>query len=154
MSQLFTIHVNGTTHEIHCDPETPLLYVLRNHLRLNGPKFGCGLAQCGSCLVLLDNQATYACRHQMRHVGRASVTTLEGLSQSDGELHPVQQSFFDEQAAQCGYCTSGLVIRSVALLRENPHPTEDEIKSALNPHICRCGVHSRVIRAVKKLADN
>lgn len=154
MSQLFTIRVNGTTHEIDCDPETPLLYVLRNHLQLNGPKFGCGLAQCGSCLVLLDDRATYACRYQVQDVGRASVTTLEGLSRDDGEWHPVQQSFFDEQAAQCGYCTNGLVIRSVALLRENPHPTTAEIKQALNPHICRCGIHSRAIRAVKKVADS
>ena len=154
MSQRFTIKVNGTQHEVDCDPETPLLYILRNQLQLNGPKFGCGLAQCGSCLVLVDDQAAYSCSFPVQQVGGASVTTLEGLSQNDGELHPVQQSFFDEQAAQCGYCTNGLVIRSVALLRENPHPTEDEIKSALNPHICRCGVHSRVIRAVKKLADN
>ena len=154
MNQLFTIRVNGTEHEVDCYPETPLLYVLRNHLQLNGPKFGCGLAQCGSCMILLDDQAIYACRHQVQHVGQASVTTLEGLSGKDGELHPVQQSFFDEQAAQCGYCTNGLVIRSVALLRENPRPTETEIKQALHPHICRCGVHSRVVRAVKKVADS
>ena len=154
MSQRFTIKVNGTQHEVDCDPETPLLYILRNQLQLNGPKFGCGLAQCGSCLVLVDDHAAFSCSFPVQQVGQAAITTLEGLSGNNGELHPVQQSFFDEQAAQCGYCTNGLVIRSVALLRENPHPTETEIRNALNPHICRCGVHSRVIRAVQTLANN
>src|SRR5690606_31616104 len=117
MKETFTIQVNGEKHRIETDPETPVLYVLRNDLSLNGPKYGCGLAQCGSCMILLDGVATPSCTYAIRQVGQAKITTLEGLRGEGGELHPVQQSFFDEQAAQCGYCTNGLVMASVALLR-------------------------------------
>ncbi|TJZ61794.1 (2Fe-2S)-binding protein [Sphingobacterium olei] len=153
MKETFTIRVNGEKYRVKADPETPMLYILRNDLSLNGPKFGCGLAQCGACLILLDGVAMPSCSYAIQHVGETEITTLEGLSGEEGSLHPVQQSFFEEQAAQCGYCTNGLVVASVALLHRNPHPTEKEIRAELQRNICRCGVHARAIRAVKKLAD-
>ena len=153
MKDVFNIRVNGTKFQIKTDPETPMLYVLRNNLSLNGPKFGCGLAQCGACMILVDGVATPSCTYAVQHVGQSEITTLEGLTGEDGQLHPVQQSFFDEQAAQCGYCTNGLIMASVALLRRKPNPSEPEIRTELHRNICRCGIHARAIRAVKNIAD-
>ncbi|MEH6405662.1 MAG: (2Fe-2S)-binding protein [Leeuwenhoekiella sp.] len=144
------LSVNGKEHEIEVEPDTPLLYVLRNNLNLNGPKFGCGLQQCGACYVLLNGVAQPSCGIPVRAAARAKITTLEGLASSDGNLHKVQQAFVDEQAAQCGYCLNGLVISSVDLLTNNPDPSDAEIREKLERNICRCGIHSRAIRAVKK----
>ena len=138
--------VNGTPVEIDADPETPLLTVLRDDLGLVGAKFGCGLGQCGACAVRLGAQVVPACSTPLWQASGDRVVTIEGLS-SDGP-HPVQQAFLDFQAAQCGFCTSGLVMRSVALLEDNPRPTADEVAAALDGHLCRCGVHRRVIDAV------
>lgn len=149
----FKIRVNGVSRRIKADPETPMLYILRNNLTLNGPKFGCGLAQCGACMMLIDGVAVPSCTYPLQNVGQSEVTTLEGLSQEGGKLHPVQQSFFEEQAAQCGYCTNGLIMASVALLRRKSDPSETEIRAELQRNICRCGIHARAIRAVKKLSD-
>lgn len=146
------LSVNGDVHEVTVDPSTPLLYVLRNELGLNGPKYGCGLEQCGSCMVLLDDDAQPSCLLPVSAVGERDVTTLRGLS--DGEaLHPVQQAFVDEQAAQCGYCVNGMILAAVALLRTTPNPDRAAIVEGLNPVLCRCGTHARFIRAVESAAD-
>jgi len=149
-----TLQVNGKTHTIQVEPETPLLYVLRNQLSLNGPKFGCGLQQCGSCMVLLDGKAVTSCRTPVSAVKNKEITTLEGLIRKNGDLHPVQYAFVEEQAAQCGYCTNGMVMASVSLLNENPNPDEMAIRTALQRNLCRCCVQARVIRAVQKAAKN
>jgi len=133
------------------DPDMPLLYALRNDLGLHGPKFGCGLGQCGACRVILDGEATFSCLTPVSAVAGAQVVTLEGLAES-GRLHPVQQAFIDEQAVQCGYCTSGLVIAAKALLDRTHAPSDDEIVEALDPHLCRCGAHPRVVAAVRRAA--
>jgi nicotinate dehydrogenase subunit A len=146
-----TLSVNGVAHSIVADPRTPLLYVLRNDLGLNGPKFGCGLEQCGSCAVLVGAKATLTCRLPVGDVGTAPITTLEGLAVGD-ELHPVQQAFVEQQAAQCGYCTNGLVIATAALLWKTPRPSDTQIREALDGHLCRCGSHLRVLRAVRRAA--
>lgn len=153
MQDVFKIRVNGTDCDVKADPDTPMLYILRNDLSLNGPKFGCGLTQCGACMIHVDGIAVPSCTYAIQHVGRSEITTLEGIREEDGKLHPVQQSFFDEQAAQCGYCTNGLIMASVALLRRKPHPSEQEIRAELQRNICRCGIHDRAIRAIKKIAD-
>ncbi|MDT0689240.1 (2Fe-2S)-binding protein [Salegentibacter sp. F188] len=150
MKTLITLTVNGNKHEVNVDPQTPLLYVLRNNLELNGPKFGCGLSQCGACMVLFDGKANPSCLITVERAAEMKITTLEGLADKNGNLHKVQQAFIDEQAAQCGYCLNGLVIASVGLLNEKPNPSDEEIQAGLYRNICRCGVHARVIRAVKK----
>ncbi len=150
MKTQITLNVNGQQHEVNVDPQTPLLYVLRNNLGLTGPKFGCGLSQCGACMVLFDGKANPSCLMPVEQASKMEITTLEGLADENGNLHKVQQAFIDEQAAQCGYCLNGLVIASVALLDENPNPTEEQIQESLYRNICRCGVHARVVRAVKK----
>tara|TARA_R110002020_G_scaffold172933_5_gene363508 strand:+ start:87 stop:551 length:465 start_codon:yes stop_codon:yes gene_type:complete len=152
MKTTFKLKVNGREHEIQVEPYTPLLYVLRNNLQLNGPKFGCGLEQCGACMVFFDGECGPSCKKSISQSEGQEITTIEGLKSKDGELHKVQQAFIEEQAAQCGYCTNGLVMNSVALLNKNPRPTTQEIKEHLNKNICRCGVHSRVVKAVKKAA--
>lgn len=152
MSDELTLKVNGKSYAVQAAPDTPLLYVLRNELRLNGPQFGCGLEQCGSCMVLVGANATMSCRLPVSQVGAASITTLEGLSE-DGELHPVQRAFIEAQAAQCGYCTNGMIIRAAALLWENRRPSDKEIRAALDGNLCRCGSHPRVLRAVKRAAE-
>lgn len=152
MKQSISIRVNGGTHTVNIDPTTPLLYVLRNQLNLNGPKYGCGLQQCGSCMVLLDGRAQPSCMLPVSAVKDQSITTLEGISKND-KLHPVQEAFVKEQAAQCGYCLNGMVMSAVALLAENPHPTDEEIRQGLQRNLCRCGTHSRIINAVKKAAS-
>jgi nicotinate dehydrogenase subunit A len=143
------LHVNGDLHEIEVDPSTPLLYVLRNELALHGPKFGCGLGQCGACMVHVDRRATFSCILPIAAVGERKITTLEGLLE-DGKPNKLQQAFIDEQAAQCGYCISGMVMRAQALLRVNPHPTDDEIREYMQANLCRCGTHAAIMRAIKR----
>ena len=142
-----TLRVNGKTQTVDVDPSTPLLYVLRNDLELNGAKFGCGLEQCGACTVLVDGVSTRSCVTPLSRVGQSEVTTLEGLGTID-KLHPLQQAFIDEQAAQCGYCTSGMIMAAKALLDQNPRPTEVQVRDGLAGNLCRCGSHNRIVRAV------
>ncbi|SRR5579885_205903 len=147
-----SIKVNGKTHEIDADPATPLLYILRDELALNGAKFGCGLGQCGACTVHVDGKPAFSCLLPLAAVGNREVTTIEGLA-SNGKLNALQQAFIDEQAAQCGYCIAGMVMRAEALLRVNPHPGEEEIRAHMQPNLCRCGTHMRILRAIKRAAD-
>jgi nicotinate dehydrogenase subunit A len=144
--------VNGKRYAIQAAPDTPLLYVLRNELGLNGPQFGCGLEQCGACMVLVGVNATMSCRLPVSQIGGAAITTLEGLSE-DGELHPVQIAFIAEQAAQCGYCTNGMIMTTAALLWKNRHPSDEQLRAALDGNLCRCGTHLRILRAVKRAAE-
>ncbi len=150
MKVKLTLQVNGQTATVNVDPSTPLLYVLRNHLELNGPKYGCGLQQCGSCMVLLDGEAVPSCQMPVETVKNKKITTLEGLVNKDGQLHPVQKAFVDQQAAQCGYCLNGMVISAVALLEDNKSPDDTAIRTHLQRVLCRCGVQSRVIKAIKQ----
>jgi nicotinate dehydrogenase subunit A len=145
----YTLKVNGAAREVSVDADTPLLYVLRNDLELNGPKFGCGLGECGACAVLIDGRAVRSCTIPLGAVGRRGVTTLEGLG-SEEQLHPVQRAFIEEAAAQCGYCLNGMVIAVVALIGRNPEPHEDDIRDALRHHLCRCGTHVEVLAAARK----
>jgi nicotinate dehydrogenase subunit A len=147
------LSVNGRRHRLRATPETPLLYVLRNELRLNAAKFGCGLGRCGACTVLVDGEATLSCATPAADAAGREITTLEGLGGPDG-LHPIQQAFLAEQAAQCGYCAPGIMLTAVALLARNPHPSEAEIVEALNGTLCRCGAHRRIIRAVQRAAGS
>ena len=132
-------------------PDTPLLYVLRNDLGLNGPKFGCGLGQCGACAAIVGEKLARTCLTTLRDVGEDQITTLEGLGTAQ-RPHPLQSSFIDEQAAQCGYCSNGMIMAAKVLLDRNRNPSEDEIKDALSDQLCRCGVHNRVVRAVRGAA--
>jgi nicotinate dehydrogenase subunit A len=143
------LSVNGHTREVEADPDTPLLYVLRDELALRGPRFGCGLGQCGACTVIIDGAAVRSCIYPVSSATGHSITTLEGLG-STSKPHPLQQAFIDEQAVQCGYCINGMIMTAKALLDTNPHPTEDEIKSALAANLCRCGTHMRIVRAVQR----
>ena len=144
-----SLKVNGKTQVVDTDPETPLLYVLRDDLKLNGPKFGCGLAQCGSCTVVMDGNAIRSCVTPVKAASNHPVTTLEGLG-STKKLHPIQKAFIDEQALQCGYCINGMIMTAKALLDKNPKPTDSQIKEALAGNLCRCGTHTRILRAVKR----
>jgi nicotinate dehydrogenase subunit A len=135
------------------DPDMPLLYALRDGLALKGPRFGCGLAQCGACTVHIDGKAVRSCVYPVSSVGKGEVTTLEGLGSTE-HPHPLQQAFIDEQAAQCGYCINGMIMQAKALLDANPHPTDAEIKDALAANLCRCGTHLRIVRAVKRAANS
>ena len=148
MAQI-SVRVNGKPQVIDADADMPLLYALRNDLRLNGPKFGCGLAQCGACTVIIDGNAVRSCVTPMSAAQNKSVTTLEGLG-STKKLHKIQQAFIDEQAAQCGYCINGMIMSSKALLDKNPKPTDSQIREALAGNLCRCGTHIRILRAVKR----
>jgi nicotinate dehydrogenase subunit A len=152
MNTTIQLHVNGKLHTIQVDPSTPLLYVLRNQLALNGPKYGCGLQQCGACMVLLNGKAEPSCMLPVSAVKDKKILTLEGPAQKDDTLHPVQEAFIAEQAAQCGYCMNGMVISAVALLQENPHPDDAAIRAGLQRSLCRCGTQSRIIKAVKRAA--
>jgi nicotinate dehydrogenase subunit A len=147
-----SLKVNGAVHTVSAEPETPLLYVLRNDLGLNGPKFGCGLGQCGACTVLLDGDPTRSCITPLKDVGRDEVTTIEGLGTID-KPHPLQKAFMDEQAAQCGYCINGMIMTAKELLDRIPHPTEAEVRGELARNLCRCGTHNRIIRAVLRAAQ-
>jgi nicotinate dehydrogenase subunit A len=151
MPDVFRITVNGKSHRVEAAPDTPLLYVLRNELALGGPKFGCGLAQCGACTVHLGNDAVRSCVTPVSAAARRPVTTIEGLGTTDAP-HPVQQAFIDEQAAQCGYCINGMVMSATALLKTTPRPTERQIRGALAGNLCRCGTHMRILRAVRRAA--
>lgn len=149
----FSLTVNGRTRVVDVDPTTPLLYVLRNDLELKGPRFGCGLAQCGACSVIMDGDAIRSCITPVSAAENRSVTTLEGLG-SVNEPHELQAAFIEEQAAQCGFCMNGMIINAKVLLENNPDPSDDDIKQALDPILCRCGSHLRVIRAIKRAAAN
>lgn len=143
--------VNGAVHSVPVEPGTPLLYALRNDLQLNGPKFGCGLAQCGACTVLVNGEATRSCVVPAGSIGEKNIVTLEGLG-TPGHLHPLQRAFIDEQAAQCGYCTNGMIMTAKALLDAQPNPSDAEVRTALAGNLCRCGSHNRVVRAVLRAA--
>ena len=143
--------INGRTRAIEAPPDRTLLTLLRDDLGLTGARYGCGAGSCGACVVLLDGVATPSCRVTMDQAEGRSVLTVEGLAR-DGTLHPVQRAFVEEDAMQCGYCTSGLIMATVALLQKTPEPTDLEIRQALAPHLCRCGVYGRVLRAVKRAA--
>ena len=144
-----SLRVNGKTRVVDTEPDVPLLYVLRNDLELNGPKFGCGMAQCGACTVLMDGNAIRSCVTPVSAVQNKPVTTLEGLGTTK-KLHKIQQAFIDEQAAQCGYCINDMIMTTKALLDKTPKPTDTEIKRALDGNLCRCGTHIRILRAVKR----
>ena len=144
-----SLKVNSKTQVVDVDPETPLLYVLRDDLQLNGPKFGCGLAQCGACTVIMNGNAIRSCVTLVSAAQNQPVTTLEGLG-STKKMHKIQQAFVDEQAVQCGYCINGMIMTSKALLDKNPKPTDSQIKEALAGNLCRCGTHTRILRAVKR----
>jgi len=146
------LRVNGRSHELAAEPHVPLLQVLRNDLQLNGPKFGCGLGECGACAVLLDGVAARACCTPLGGVGAREVTTLEGLA-ADGALHAVQQAFVDTQAVQCGYCLNGMVMATVALLRSHPQPSDAQARAALSHNLCRCGTHLEILAAVQRAAE-
>ena len=148
---LFKIDVNGRVHDIEASPDMPLLYALRNDLQLNGPKFGCGLAQCGACTVHVRGDAVRSCVTRMSTIGDAQVVTLEGLG-SPEKLHPLQKAFIDEQAAQCAYCINGMIMQAAALLARNPDPDEKQICEALVDNLCRCGTHVRIVKAVRRAA--
>jgi nicotinate dehydrogenase subunit A len=149
MSDEIVLIVNGRPHTVQAAADTPLLYVLRDELGLTGPQFGCGEETCGACMVLVGTRARPSCKLAVADVGRARITTLEGLI-AEGELHPVQQAFLEEQAAQCGYCLNGLIIRTAALLWETPHPSDAQVREALDGNLCRCGSHLRILRAVRR----
>ncbi len=153
MGHYMTINfkLNGEDVAVDPSPDTPLLYVLRNDLGVNACKFGCGLAQCGACSVLLDGQSIRSCVTPVIVAEGKNITTLDGLG-GKGNPHPIQQAFIDEQAMQCGYCANGIMITAVAFLDKNPNPTDGEIRDALDGHLCRCGAQARMIRAVKKAA--
>ena len=145
------ITVNGKRHPVEAAPDTPLLYVLRNELGLNSPQFGCGSESCGTCTVLRGAKAIKSCKLPVSEVTVGAITTLEGLGTAEA-LHPLQQAFIEEQAAQCGYCSNGMVMAAAAFLWQHPHPTDDQIRAALDGNLCRCGTHLRIIRAVKRAA--
>jgi nicotinate dehydrogenase subunit A len=145
------IIVNGREHEVAATPETPLLFVLRNELGLVAAKYGCGFGRCGACAVLVDGEAVLSCITPVGAVA-GPVTTLEGLGTAD-DLHPLQRAFLDEQAAQCGYCTAGIVVTAAALLGRNPHPTDAEMREALAGTLCRCGSHPRILKAVRRASE-
>jgi nicotinate dehydrogenase subunit A len=147
----YRLTVNGGSHVVTAAPETPLLYVLRNDLGLNGPKFGCGLGQCGACAALVGGKLTRTCSLALADVGGTPIITLEGLGTLQ-KPHPLQRAFIDEQAAQCGYCSNGMIMAAKALLDRNPKPSDEEIKDALADQLCRCGTHNRIVSAVRSAA--
>ena len=151
MPQNITLNINGRDQTIKAEPDSMLLYALRDNLGLHGPKFGCGLAECGACTVVMNGTAIRSCMTPVSAVGSAKITTLEGLGIIE-HPHPLQHAFIQEQAAQCGYCMSGIVVAAAALLDANPDPTDAEVRAALDPNLCRCGSHNRVVAAVRNAA--
>jgi nicotinate dehydrogenase subunit A len=149
---LISLRVNGRRHAIETDPATPLLYVLSDDLALRGPRFGCGLGQCGACTVIVKGEAIRSCVTPVQAVAGADITTLEGLGTS-GQPHPIQQAFIDEQASQCGFCLSGVILSAKALIDRNPKATDDDIRQALSGVLCRCFGHSRMIAAIRRYAN-
>jgi nicotinate dehydrogenase subunit A len=148
----YRLRVNGGEHAVDADPDTPLLYVLRNELQLNGAKFGCGLGQCGSCTVTLDGAPVFSCLVPVAAIGGRRVGTVEGLG-GGARLGVLQQAFVDEQAAQCGYCIAGMIVRASTLLEAVPAPSDAQIRQHMQPNLCRCGTHMRILRAVRRAAD-
>ncbi len=153
MSTTIKFNLNGKARSVSVDdPAMPLLYALRDDFDLHGPRFGCGLGQCGACTVHLNGVSARSCQVPVSAIAGAKVVTLEGLS-TPTKLHPLQQAWIDEQAVQCGYCMNGMIMEAASLLKTNKHPTEDEIRQALANNLCRCGTHLRVVRAIKRAAD-
>lgn len=152
MPTVIPLHVNGRSTRVTVDdPDMPLLYALRDNLGLHGPRFGCGLGQCGSCTVHIDGRPVLSCVTPVSAASKRKIVTLEGLGTAD-KLHAVQKAFIEEQAAQCGYCINGMIMQAAALLAQKPHPSDAEIKQALANNLCRCGTHLRIVRAVKRAA--
>jgi nicotinate dehydrogenase subunit A len=149
---MISLNVNGRRHTLDLDPETPLLYVLSDDLELKGPKFGCGMSQCGSCTVIADGKAIRSCSTPVSSVANAQITTLEGLGTPE-KPHPIQQAFIDEQAAQCGFCLSGVVLSAQAYIDQNPKANETQIREAMSGVLCRCFTHTRMVRAIMKYAQ-
>ena len=148
---MMTLKVNGRDHQIDAEADTPLLYVLRDDLALNAAKFGCGLGQCGACTVIVDGKAVLSCVTPLVLLGGKQVTTLEGLG-TIADPASIQRAFMDEQAAQCGYCIAGMMMRAQALLMRNASPSDEDIRNELEPHLCRCGTHMRILRAIRRAA--
>jgi nicotinate dehydrogenase subunit A len=148
---MITLSVNGKSHTLDIDPTMPLLYVLRNHLELNGAKYGCGLGQCGACTVIVAGKAVFSCILPASAVGDREVRTLESLG-TEAKPGPLQQAFIDHQAVQCGYCIAGMIVRAQALLDVNPHPNDEQIRAHMEPNLCRCGTHMRILAAIKSVA--
>lgn len=151
MAKSLQLEINGKARQVDADPEVPLLYVLRENLDLTGTKYGCGEGQCGACTVMVDGVARRSCLTPVGSVAGKKITTIEGLA-SNGKLHPLQQAFWDADAFQCSYCTSGMIVAAAAFLKTNPNPSEAQIAHALNGNVCRCGTHPRIIAAVQKAA--
>ena len=147
---VYNLKINGIQHQVNVDPETPLLWVLRDHLHLRGTKFGCGIGECGACTIHLDGEAVRSCVTSVSEVGSKSLTTIEGLSENG--THPVQKAWLEHDVAQCGYCQPGQIMSAVALLKSNPHPTDLEIEEAMTGNICRCGTYTRIKTAIKSAA--
>ena len=147
-----SLKVNGKTHAVSAEPETPLLYVLRNDLKLKGARYGCGLGQCGACTVLVDGKPVQSCDLPLSAAAGKAVTTVEGIA-ANGRPHPLQQAFIEEQAAQCGYCVTGIIMAAKALLDANRNPSDADIRAALKGNLCRCGTHHRILRAVRRAAE-
>ncbi|HTS11164.1 MAG TPA: (2Fe-2S)-binding protein [Candidatus Limnocylindrales bacterium] len=149
MSETFQLRINGTSYSVDTDPQTSLLSVLRDQLDLTGSKYGCGEGQCGACTVLIDGNPRHSCVTPVSSVGKRQITTIEGL-EKNGRLHPVQAAFLDEGAMQCAYCTSGMIMTAVAMLKSNPRPTPEEVSQYMQGNVCRCGTHPRIVAAVLK----
>lgn len=148
----FILHVNGSVHQVDVDPDTPILWVLRDHLNLVGTKYGCGIAQCGSCTILLNGIATRACQLQVSMVGNNEILTIEGLSENGD--HPVQKAWEEEDVPQCGYCQTGQIMSAVSLLKSNPNPSDEEIEMGMSGNICRCGTYIRIKKAIKRVSNS
>jgi len=148
---MITLDINGRAREVDADPATPLLYVLRDQLAMNGARFGCGLGQCGACTVLVDGEAAFSCLTPVSVLAGRKIRTLEGLGSAESP-GAVQRAFIEEQAAQCGYCIPGMILRAQALLERNPSPSDAEIREHMSPNLCRCGTHVRILRAVRRAA--
>ena len=146
-----TLTVNGRQQVVDVDPQTPLIYVLRNDLKLKGTKSGCGLEQCGACMVIVEGKAEFSCSTPVATFAGKAITTIEGIGTLD-QLHPIQKAFLSEQAAQCGYCIPGIIVSTKALLDQNPDPTDRQIRQALADHLCRCGTHASIVKAVVRAA--
>ena len=146
----YSLNVNGKQHSVEVDPSTPILWVLRDHLQLVGTKYGCGIAQCGSCTIHVENIAVRSCQYPVSLVDNQKITTIEGLSENGD--HPVQKAWIEEDVAQCGYCQSGQIMQAAALLKSNPNPTDEDIESVMNGNICRCGTYTRIKKAIKSAA--
>jgi nicotinate dehydrogenase subunit A len=149
---MLTIEVNGVRRTVEAEPQTPLLYVLRNDLKLKGTRFGCGAGFCGACTVIIDGKAVPSCDIPVSEAAGKRVTTIEGIGKN-GSLHPLQQAFIDEQAAQCGYCASGIIMAAKALLDTDPRASDAQIREALARNLCRCGTHQRILRAIRRAAE-